>query len=169
MKMNSVFWPRDFMPGDVECFFSNEVIVGGLCADKVWDKLSRPHLWPTYYKNISNIYFFDNNGHDFGKGDRFRLETFGLKIDVLCKELISPSMGNPGRLGFQGSSGEDGNNNKLEVYLAWLVEDLEGGRVRILIQETQRGKAAAIMYAENPNMIINEHQNWLNSLVLASF
>lgn len=34
-------------------------------------------------------------------------------------------------------------DEKVAVYHAWLVEDLEGGRVRILTQESQSGKPAA--------------------------
>jgi len=51
---------------------------------------------------------------------------------------------------------------------AWLIENLEGGRVRILTQETQIGKPAQELAQAQPNPLINGHQNWLNGLVDAA-
>lgn len=51
---------------------------------------------------------------------------------------------------------------------AWLIENLEGGRVRILTQETQIGKPAQELAQAQPNPMINGHQNWLNGLVDAA-
>ncbi|MFD9322534.1 hypothetical protein ACFWDQ_33625 [Streptomyces sp. NPDC060053] len=48
---------------------------------------------------------------------------------------------------------------------AWLVEDLPGGRVRILTQETQIGQPAAALAGERPNPMLNGHQAWLDGLV----
>lgn len=50
--------------------------------------------------------------------------------------------GTPGRIAWSAElSGSP--DEKVSVYHAWLVEDLEGDRVRILTQESQRGKPAA--------------------------
>jgi hypothetical protein len=54
------------------------------------------------------------------------------------------------------------------VHHAWLVEDLDGGRVRILTQETQKGKPAAELHNTKPNPMINGHQDWLDGLVAAA-
>ena len=51
---------------------------------------------------------------------------------------------------------------------AWLIENLEGGRVRILTQETQNGKPAQELAKAQPNPMINGHQDWLNGLVDAA-
>lgn len=51
---------------------------------------------------------------------------------------------------------------------AWLVEDLPGGRVRILTQETQFGRPAAALAEERPNPMLNGHQAWLDGLVRAA-
>lgn len=48
---------------------------------------------------------------------------------------------------------------RLDVLHAWLVEDLPGGRVRILTQETQ---------LERPTPMLNGHQAWLDGLVAAA-
>jgi hypothetical protein len=51
---------------------------------------------------------------------------------------------------------------------AWIVEDLSGGRVRILTQESQKGKPAIALHNAKPNPMINGHQDWLNGLVEAA-
>ncbi|GGQ69261.1 hypothetical protein [Streptomyces asoensis] len=51
---------------------------------------------------------------------------------------------------------------------AWLVEDLPGGRVRVLTQETQIGQPAAALAQERPNPMLNGHQAWLDGLVGAA-
>ncbi|MFF1440100.1 hypothetical protein [Streptomyces sp. NPDC058295] len=51
---------------------------------------------------------------------------------------------------------------------AWLVEDLPGGRVRILTQETQLGRPAAALAGERPDPMPNRHQAWLDGLVGAA-
>ena len=60
--------------------------------------------------------------------------------------------------------GEDG----IDVVHAWLIEDLEGGRVRILTQESQRGGGARKLHNTHPNPMINGHQDWIDGLVKAA-
>jgi hypothetical protein len=42
------------------------------------------------------------------------------------------------------------------------------GRVRILTQETQKGKPAEELAKTKPNPMINGHQDWLDGLVTAA-
>ncbi|QIJ60794.1 hypothetical protein [Streptomyces sp. JB150] len=51
---------------------------------------------------------------------------------------------------------------------AWLVEDLPGGRVRVLTQETQRGRPAAELARQLPTPMLKGHQAWLDGLVRAA-
>jgi len=53
-------------------------------------------------------------------------------------------------------------------YHAWLVEDLEGGRVRVLTQESQLGKPAEELREKKPNRMLLGHQDWLDGLVKAA-
>jgi hypothetical protein len=55
-------------------------------------------------------------------------------------------------------------DRRLDVHHAWLIEDLSGGRVRILTQETQNGKPARDLAAAAPNPMINGHQEWIVGL-----
>ena len=49
-----------------------------------------------------------------------------------------------------------------------LIEDLSHGRVRILTQETQKGKPAEALANAKPNPMINGHQDWLDGFVKAA-
>jgi hypothetical protein len=50
------------------------------------------------------------------------------------RESVEPGQGREGRLAWESQT-PDG----LEVYHAWLIQDLENNRVRILTQESQIG------------------------------
>lgn len=55
----------------------------------------------------------------------------------------------------------------LDVHHAWLLEDLPGGRLRILTQETQIGKPAQELARTKPNPMLNTHQEWIEGLARA--
>lgn len=55
----------------------------------------------------------------------------------------------------------------LDVHHAWLLEDLPGGRLRILTQKTQNGAPAKALAKARLNPMINGHQDWLDGLVTA--
>lgn len=168
MTMNAIIWPEGYVPGFTENFASNEVIVAGLSAAEVWPLLAEPAKWPSYYANSANVRFYDGKGPLLADGDRFYFETFGFPVEAQCNEYVPPAAGQPGRVAWHGWSGEVGADDRLDVHHAWLVEDLDGGRVRILTQETQKGKPAAELHAAKPNPMINGHQDWLDGLVAAA-
>jgi hypothetical protein len=86
------------------------------------------------------------------------------------EEYIPPSGGvggTPGRIAW--SAELDGSaDEKVSVYHAWLVEDIEGGRVRILTQESQAGKPVAQLAEVKPNKMLLGHQDWCEGLVRAA-
>ncbi|CAL4868593.1 hypothetical protein MMA231_02881 [Asticcacaulis sp. MM231] len=163
--MNEIIWPQDYVPGFTENFCSNEVIVAGLSAVAVWPLLSRPAAWPIYYANSANVRFYEDKGPELAEGVRFYFETFGFPVEAQVVEYVAPA-GLPGRVAWHGWAGE--GETRLDVHHAWLVEDLPGGRVRILTQETQKGKPAAELAQTRPNPMINGHQDWLDGLVAAA-
>ncbi|WP_199835747.1 MULTISPECIES: hypothetical protein [unclassified Streptomyces] len=82
-------------------------------------------------------------------------------------EFQAPAEGVPGRLSW--ATRQDGTpEERLDVPHAWLVEDLPGGRVRILTQGTQIGRPAAELARQTPNPMPNGHQAWLDGLVRAA-
>jgi hypothetical protein len=166
--LNEIHWPDDYTPGFTENFASNEVIVRGLTAAEIWPFLSDASRWPTYYANSANILFRDGKGPELENGSRFYFETFGFPVESECVEYVAPTGDEPGRVAWHGWSGTEGADDRLDVHHAWLVEDLPGGRARILTQETQKGKPAAALAATRPNPMINGHQNWLDGLVTAA-
>lgn len=161
--MHAIQWPEGFVPGFADNFASNEVIVASLSAEKIWPLVSHPKRWPSYYDNADNIAFHGEAGPELQVGDRFRFDTFGFTVECEVIEATPPKDNQPGRISWRGwnSEGED----RLDVHHAWLIENLEGGRVRILTQETQNGKPAKELARETPNPMVNGHQAWLEGLV----
>ena len=104
---NAINWPEKYLPGIGDNFVSNEVIVRGITAARIWRYLTDTSAWESYYDNVADISF-------------------------------------P------------------------LVEDLPGGRVRVLTQETQIGQPAAELAGQTPNPMLNGHQAWLDGLVRAA-
>ncbi len=168
MKMNAIDWPEGYVPGFTENFVSNEIIVAGLSAADVWPLLADAAKWPGYYGNSSDVRFYDGKGPMLAEGVRFFFKTFGFPVEAQCNEYVPPAAGQPGRVAWHGWAGEAGADGRLDVHHAWLVEDLDGGRVRILTQETQKGKPAQQLHDASPNPMINGHQDWLNGLAEAA-
>ncbi|WP_455922814.1 SRPBCC domain-containing protein [Pseudomonas putida] len=164
---NAIHWPEGFIPGFTDNYVSNEMIVAGLTAADIWPLLAVPAQWPTYYANSANTRFHDTQGPELAEGVRFYFETFGFPVEARCNEFIAPTAGQPGRVAWHGWAGE--GETRLDVHHAWLVEDLDGDRVRILTQETQNGKPAEELHKARPNPMINGHQDWLAGLVAAAF
>lgn len=165
MQQNAILWPEGYVPGTTDNYCSNELIAAGLSAAEVWPLLITPSLWPTYYANSANVRFHGDRGPVLANGDRFDFETFGFPVQARCNEFVPPSEGQPGRVAWHGWAGEPGAADRLDVHHAWLVEDLAGGRVRILTQETQKGAPAVELACAKPNPMINGHQEWLEGLI----
>jgi len=165
-QQNAITWPPGYLPGTTENFASNEVIVTGLSAQEIWPLLAEPSRWPMYYANSANVRLQSGVGPMLAEGVRFYFETFGFPVEALCNEYVPPADGRPGRVAWHGWSGV--GETRLDVHHAWLVEDLPGGRVRVLTQETQKGQPAEALAKADPNPMINGHQAWLNGLVGAA-
>lgn len=165
--MNSIHWPESYLPGFTDNFASNEMIVAGLSTADVWPFLVIPSHWPSYYANSANIRFYDNKGPELENGVRFYFETFGFPVESQVVEYVPPAAGNAARVAWHGWAG-DTPETRLDVHHAWLLEDLSGGRVRILTQETQKGKPAQALATAEPNPMINGHDQWLKGLVAAA-
>lgn len=161
--MNEINWPEEYLPGFTDNFASNEVIIAGLSAQDIWPLLSNAMVWPSYYANSANVHFYDGKGPGLANGVRFYFETFGFPVEAEVVEYVSPTVDLPGRVAWHGWAGE--GDTRLDVHHAWLVENLSGGRVRVLTQETQRGRPAVELAKAKPNPMINGHQDWLDGLV----
>ncbi|RSH81347.1 uncharacterized protein EHS24_008790 [Apiotrichum porosum] len=167
MPLAEINWPDKYTPGFTDNYVSNEVIVANLSAADVWPLLADVTKWDSYYDNCSNI-TPPTSGPILSPGAQFSFSTFGFPpLASVAHEVVTPSNGTPGRLAW--SAAQDGKpEEKLDVYHAWIVEDLPGGRVRILTQESQIGEPAAQLAGERPNPMLNGHQAWLDGLVKAA-
>jgi hypothetical protein len=165
--MNEIKWPDGYVPGFTDNFASNEIIVAGLSVADVWPWLDDPTLWPTYYRNATDIRFYDNHAPRLAANVRFRFMTFGFSVEAQVTEYVPPAPGQPARVAWHGWV-EGDENSRLDVHHAWLVEELVGGRVRVLTQETQTGVPAKQLAATRPNPMINGHQEWLDGLIASA-
>lgn len=161
--LNSIDWPEGYLPGTTDNFVSNEVIVEGLSTKDVWPYLVQAKLWPTYYHNSSDINL--NGADQLQKGLVFFFKTFGFPVDAKVIELVEPINDQPARIAWHGWAGELNSNDRLDVYHAWLIENLPNNRVRILTQETQKGLPAKELANTIPNPMLNGHQAWLDGIV----
>ena len=161
--MYAIQWPKGFVPGFVDNFASNEMIVAGLSVADIWPLLSQPHEWPGYYDNAAEVRIHDGGGPELQLGDSFHFKTFGFQVECKVVECVEAHQGEPARIAWYGESGE--GDDRLEVHHAWLIENLDADRVRILTQETQNGNPAKELASSKPNEMIDGHQNWINGLV----
>ena len=93
--------------------------------------------------------------------------TFGFEVEIEIVEYVAPSDDQPARIAWHGWIEGDADQ-RFDAYHAWLFEDLPSGRLRILTQETQNGKAAKELSVVTPNPMLNAHQEWINGLALSA-
>lgn len=163
---NAIHWPERYLPGTTDNYVSNEMIVAGISATQIWRYLTDTSKWEAYYQNVADITFPD--GPVLGDASVFSFSTFGFPpLSARIVEYEAPAEGIAGRLSWTATQ-NGGPDEFLDVLHAWLVEDLPGGRVRVLTQESQIGRPAADLAAQRPNPMLNGHQAWLDGLVVAA-
>ncbi|KAF2218211.1 hypothetical protein BDZ85DRAFT_208533 [Elsinoe ampelina] len=160
----AITWPNHFLPGTTDNFVSNETIAADVTATQIWGLLADITKWETYYSNCSQIKPPSSGAMLDKVGLTFSFSTFGFPpLPCRVEESEAPGKGKAGRLAWRATAGE--GDDAIDVYHAWVVEDLEGGRVRILTQESQIGKPAKELAESKPNKMLNGHQEWLDGLV----
>ncbi|KAL1846682.1 hypothetical protein Daus18300_014170 [Diaporthe australafricana] len=160
---SAIIWPTQFTSGDTDNFVSNEVIIKGITAAEIWALLDNITKWESYYLNCGQI-TVPKSGPMLQKGDAFKFATFGFPpLTCNVEESVTPGKSAAGRLAWSADVGEG-----VAIYHAWLVEDLDGNRVRILTQESQIGPVFQEWAAAKPNKMLLGHQDWLDGLVKAA-
>lgn len=162
-----IVWPKQFTPGTTDNYVSNEVVVKGLKIDDVWPLLTHASKWPTYYKNSADIVFHKQGETELHMGSRFKFTTFGFPVESEVTEFLPSVNGSPARIAWHGWV-EGDSQHRLDVHHAWLLENLPGGRLRILTEESQIGVPAQQLHNTMPNPMLNAHQMWLTGLVNAA-
>ena len=161
--LNEINWPHEYLPGTTDNFASNEIIVKGITAKDVFENLIDTSIWTTYYKNASDIEFYNTKGTKLEADTRFKFKTFGFPIEAQVVEFEPPTDSKPGRLAWHGWA-EGDEDHRLDVIHAWLLEDLSENRVRILTQESQKGKPAKDLFNTEPDIMNQGHQDWIKGL-----
>lgn len=156
------------MPGMTDNFVSNEVIVKDLTVFDIWKYLIDTSKWEQYYDNAANIELTNGENTLLHYGERFHFDTFGFPIDAQVMELNVPTDDDPvARIAWHGWNDGD-EKSSIDVYHAFLIEQLPNHRVRLLTQESQIGQSAKELSITKPNPMLNGHQAWLDGLVYAA-
>ena len=163
--MNSIVWPKDYIPGYADNFVSNEMIIKDLSFNAVWENLINTSVWDKYYSNMADVEFYNQENSYLKEGSIFKFKTFGFPIEAQIIEFIPSFNGEPARVAWHGWNEVENPDERLDVIHAWLIEELPGNRVRILTQETQNGKPAIELAKTRPNPMLNGHQAWLDGLI----
>lgn len=162
----AINWPADYLPGTTDNFVSNEVIAKGITGAEIWSLLADVTKWESYYKNCASVTPPASASTLLQKGDVFTFATFGFPT---MKATVEESTGPPEpRAGKEGRLAWSVDQGGLQVYHAWLVQDLDGGRVRVLTQESQIGLPFVVMRKSKPNKMLLGHQDWLDGLLKAA-
>nr|OQO06000.1 hypothetical protein B0A51_17487 [Rachicladosporium sp. CCFEE 5018] len=165
---SSIIWPKAYLPGTTDNFVANEVVVSDLTAEKIWTLLSDISKWESYYANCRSC-TAPSSGPNLKKSDVFKFETFGFPLlECTVEESTAPGSSKAGRIAWSATLDTGKPEEWVGVYHAWLVEDLAGGRVRILTQESQKGEPAKQLSGVKPNMMLLGHQDWLEGLIRAA-
>lgn len=163
-KMNTINWPKEFLPGTTDNFSSNEVIIKGLTTKEVFLFIEDASLWSTYNKNIVEVKMKNQKTTKLNGLSQFNYTILGIQLEASIIEYIPPEKNKEGRISWYAFSNED-KDKRIDIVHCWLIENLNGGRVRILTQESQKGIPAVNFANSHPNIIINFNQDWLDLLV----
>lgn len=132
----AILFPSAYTPGTTSNFVSNETIAASLSASVIWPLLADISRWKSYYKNCADI-TPPADGPQLEKDRVFKFSTFGFPpLTCTVRESVPPSGKREGRLAWESDEGD------VKIWHAWLVQDLPGGRVRILTQESQIGEVS---------------------------
>jgi hypothetical protein len=123
-----------------------------LTREAIWNCLIRAGTWPSWYANASDVTFLDGTGPILRLGSTFHWKTFGVSIKSTVMEFVAPE-----RIGW------DGRRSGLQIYHAWLLEDL-GQLTRVLTEETQVGWLARLGQLVSPSRMYRGHALWLACL-----
>ena len=151
MSNSHILWPPGYEPANCPVHVQNHILLN-VSSEVLWAWLVRALLWPTWYRNSSNVRILTGQSKDLSLNTRFRWKTFGLTIESTVLEFVPFT-----RIAWDAHApGFDG-------YHAWLLlATNEGTYVRT--EETQKGFFAMIQKLFAPNRMSRFHQLWLERL-----
>ncbi len=167
--LESIQWPKKFLPGDTDHFVSNESIVKGAPVPIVWTTLNNTSLWPKFYNDIKEVAFDEKGkGPELYPNCNFNINfnLGGNIVQIHCEviEFMNPETHLVGRLAWHGLVPGD-TAHKLEFVQAWLVEPLVGDRTRLLSGLSMIGQPAIEDAKLNPDPLLIGRQDWINGIL----
>ena len=147
----AVRFPEENRPENSRLLVRNELQIDAP-PERVWAWLTRPDLWPSYYRNARLVRHLEGPWPKIQLGSRWRWFTFGARI---VSELVDCEPHT--RLAW------DAKGLGARGYHGWVLEPCHGG-TNVVTEETQRGWGiAAVKPVLRPRML-REHQRWLEGL-----
>lgn len=143
-------WPDRYSPDSTRVHVHNVIDITAP-AETVWAWLIRAKLWPTWYKNSSNV-VIEGGAQELSIGARFKWRTFGVNLQSEVIEF-QPSE----RLAWNAKS------SGIDAYHAWLIEKTPSG-CHVVTEENQNGWLAALSNSLRPKNMSSGHQIWLEQL-----
>lgn len=148
---SSIRWPTEFEPARCPVHVRNEIELA-VPPERVWERLVRATLWPSWYSNAKQVRFLEGPLPKLALGTCFHWWTFGTPItsrvlEFEPNERIAWDAKGPGVL----------------AYHAWLITPTPNG-CHVVTEESQHGVLARLHNFVLPNDMREKHQIWLEGL-----
>jgi len=118
----------------------------------IWAWLIRAKLWPTWYRNSSNVRIHQRPGPDLAAGTYFRWKTFGVTLESKVEEFVPLE-----RIAWCAHA------CGIDAYHAWVLRETPQG-CHVLTEETQHGVLARLQKLFLPHRMYRGHEKWLQRL-----
>lgn len=151
-ESSSIHWPAEFEPARCSVYVSNEIELA-VPPDRVWERLIRAALWPTWYSNAKRVRFLDETPRsELALNSRFHWWTFRTPYTSQVLEFKPCE-----RLAW------DAKGLGVFAYHAWLITPTPQG-CHVLTEECQHGVIARLHSLLMPHEMHDKHQLWLEGL-----
>jgi uncharacterized protein YndB with AHSA1/START domain len=144
-------WPERYHPSRAPIDVVNDLTIPAPC-ERVWAWLIRAPLWPSWYRNSSDVRLFDTPHSELRLGTMFTWRTFGVKIKSTVQEFVPCE-----RLAWSA------RGFGVDAYHAWLLLPEPAG-THVITEETQYGALARLQKVFMPGRMKRGHQLWLEKL-----
>jgi hypothetical protein len=150
--MPSVRWPQGYEPSGAALHAVNSGRTAA-ASEAVWAWLVRPELWSSFYVNARRVRHQSGPWPQVALGSRFTWITFGA---VATTEIVEYEPFE--RLAWTATG------LGARAHHAWVLTPRADGGTDILTEETQRGRAPALLRRALAPAMHYMHQRWINGL-----
>src|SRR5262245_23241223 len=143
-------WPAGWDPAVAAVSVSDEIAIAA-SAQRVFDWLERPFLWPSYYRHAHRIRL-ENDSQRLAGGVRFHWWTLGIPLTSVVSTYEPP---------FRVAWFADGLG--VHAFPRWLIDE-HGAGVLVRTEETHRGLVPRVFSRYIEWRLSAAHEEWLRGL-----